>query len=253
MNKVFENDLVSIIMPAYNCAEYIEESIASVLKQTYPKWELLIIDDCSKDETEKIIKKYIRYDNRIKYKKLKINQGVAIARNTGIRMAKGQYLAFLDSDDLWIFEKLECQINFMKKKKVGFSCTQYRQFTDYIGNCSSLIDVKEKIDYKELLKGNVIGCLTVMIDRKYISQIFMALDRHEDYITWLQILKRGFYVYGLKKDLARYRKNLNSLSGNKFKSLLWTWNVYRKNEKLTLLKTIYYLLHYSKKVIKKHF
>jgi len=253
MEKIYNNTLVSIIMPAYNAEKYIAESIDSVLNQHYSSWELLIIDDCSKDATSQIIKRYSIRDNRIKSIVLPYNVGVAGARNAGIDKAKGRYLAFLDSDDLWLPQKLAVQIEFMQKNNIAFSYTQYRQFNGEKKNSGSIIKVEKMVEYRALLKGNTIGCLTVVIDRKYISEFRMPLCRHEDYVTWLNILKQGYVAYGLNEDLARYRKSISSLSGNKFKSIWWTWMVYTKTQNLSKNNALKYLLFYIVKGIKKYF
>jgi len=250
--KYFEDALVSIIMPMYNSERYIEESIQSVINQTYQTWELIIIDDQSKDKSVNIAERYAKTDERIKLVQTDINVGVAKARNRGIQEARGRYIAFLDSDDIWLSKKLGHQVEFMQNYQVPISYTQYRQFTDNSDKPGKLIDVEAMVDYSRLLKGNIMGCLTVMIDRDFIPEVHMPEQRHEDYIVWLSILKKGLYAYGLKEDLARYRKNLNSLSGNKFKSLHWTWNVYRKSEKLSFVKSSYYLWYYILKGLRKH-
>lgn len=252
MNTKLQNDLVSVIMPTYNAELYIEVSIKSVLEQTYSLWELYIIDDCSEDNTVNIVKKYMSQDQRIHLLKLKKNMGVAHARNEGIKSSRGKYIAFLDSDDIWLPQKLDKQICFMQDHQIGISFTQYRQFYTNQLSCGRLIDVDEWIDYENLLKGNTIGCLTVMINREYIPDIKMPSVRHEDYLTWLNILKSGVKAYGLKEDLARYRKSVNSLSGNKIRSLKWTWNVYRKYECLSFFKSLFYISHYMLKGLKKH-
>lgn len=246
------NEIVSVIMPMYNSAEFLDESIESVLLQTYKDWELIIIDDCSEDDSKEIVNSYMRLDSRIKLISFSQNMGVAEARNIGIKTAKGRYIAFLDSDDFWLPTKLARQICFMKETKAEFSYTQYRQFINCVGESGILIDVDEKVTYKSLLKGNIIGCLTVIIDRYYIHTIEMPKERHEDYISWLNILKQGFCAYGIKEDLARYRKSPKSLSNNKFKSLIWTWQVYKKNQKLSLMESLYYLIYYVLKGIRKH-
>lgn len=247
------NEIVSVIMPMYNSVKFLDKSIESVLLQTYKEWELIIVDDCSEDNSKEVVNSYMRLDSRIKLISFPHNMGVAEARNIGIKAAKGRYIAFLDSDDFWLPTKLARQICFMKETKAEFSYTQYRQFIDSVEECGSLIDVDEKVTYKGLLKGNIIGCLTVMIDRYYVHIIEMPKERHEDYITWLNILKQGFCAYGIKEDLARYRKSSKSLSGNKFKSLMWTWQVYTKNQKLSLVESLYYFIHYVLKGIYKHF
>ena len=241
------DDLVSIIMPAYNAEKYIEEAIQSVLKQTYTNWELIIVNDNSADDTEKIIKKYQGEDKRIKLHSLPKNQGVANARNTAIQNARGRYLAFLDSDDMWLPEKVEKQIRFMRENYYVFTYHQYRRFTniDLLGN---VVNIPSKLNYKEALKGNSIGCLTVCIDKSKIKPFLMPQQRHEDYITWLNILKENKVVaYGLQDDLARYRIGTKeSVSANKFKSAIWTWNIYRDSQKLTIMESMrcfgYYLI-----------
>lgn len=246
------NNMVSIIMPMYNAEKFIADSIESVIRQTYTDWELIIINDCSNDKSLDIVERYIQQDKRIKLSSLKKNSGVAQARNKGIDSSCGRYISFLDSDDIWLEDKLEKQITFMQIKNIAFSYTQYRQFSNSVKNCGKLIDVYPKIDYQTLLKGNNIGCLSVMIDKTIINEIYMPSERHEDYICWLNILKKGFCAYGLKEDLARYRVSAESLSGNKFKSMMWTWTVYRKNQNLSLIKSCYYFCHYIINGLRKH-
>lgn len=245
------NELVSIIMPVHNGAVTIGESIESVLAQTYSLWELIIVDDCSTDNTKRITDQY--KDMRIHYCYQPYNSGVAIARNRGISLAKGRYIAFLDSDDLWMSEKLERQLAFMQKNHYGFTYTEYRQFTDNPQNAGRIVRVQDYVGYKELLKGNDIGCLTVMLDRQILPKIKMPNQRHEDYITWLNLLKSGHNAYGLHEDLARYRKSAKSLTGNKWQSLKWTWDVYRKSQGLSRNKSLQNMCHYIIKGLKKHY
>lgn len=225
--------LVSIIMPAYNAEKYIKESIESVLAQTYKNWELIIIDDCSKDGTIDVIRQYQMLDNRIRVISLERNAGVANARNVGMELAQGRYIAFLDSDDLWLDIKLEEQIRFMQQKQIYFSFSKYRRFTD--GKNGKIVDVLTCVNYRKALYGNPIGCLTVCFDRRFIQEFRFSKQRHEDYIAWLNILKsNNICAYGIPKILALYRVgNNNSLSGNKLKSMLWTWNVYKKSQNLS--------------------
>ncbi len=244
------DDLVSIIMPVYNGETTIGESISSVLAQSYECWELIIVDDCSTDDTRSVIGRY--NDSRIHYHIQAENAGVAQARNRGIELAKGRFIAFLDSDDLWLPEKLTRQIAFMRENHYGFTYTEYRYFTGKLQNISKLVRVKDVVDYKELLRGNSIGCLTVVLDKKMFPNIEMPKWRHEDYITWLNMLKNGAKAYGMHEDLARYRKSMYSLSGNKWKSLYWTWLVYYKNQKIPFFQSIKYILLYIGAGIKKH-
>ena len=239
------NDLVSIITPAYNAAEYIAETIESVLAQTYPKWEMLIVNDCSTDNTATIVQSYAAKDNRIKLINLKQNSGAAVARNTAIQNAKGRYIAFLDSDDIWKKEKLQKQLNFMKQNGYAFTFTAYEHFKEVKENIQNLVKVPESLNYKQALKGNQIGCLTVTLDRKQVQNIEFSKQKHEDYILWLNILKQGITAYSLNESFALYRTgNSNSITSNKFKSALWTWKIYRKNQKLSVLQSIYYMWFY---------
>ncbi len=245
--------LVSIIIPVYNSEELISETINSVLQQKYKNWEMIMVDDFSDDNSIEIIKEYQQKDERIKLIRLDNNQGVANARNIGLKYAKGKYIAFLDSDDIWISEKLEKQVIFMLDNNIEFSFTEYRHFYKFADELEKKINIPSIVDYRTLLRGNVIGCLTVMIDREKIPNIYMPKQRHEDYITWLAILKQGFKAYGLKEDLARYRVRGSSLSSNKKRSSLWTWCIYRNIEKLSLAESLYYFSWYTIRSIKKHY
>ena len=243
-------ELISIVMPAYNAAQYIEQSIESVLKQSYTNWELIIVADCSIDDTYKIVEKLCITEERIKLFRMNENSGVAMARNFAISMSRGKYIAFLDSDDLWLPDKLEKQLNLMQEKKAVISYTAYRQFSmEKVGN---LVSVPEQVTYKQLLKGNVIGCLTVMLDKERLGNLQMKKARHEDYILWLDILKKGNIAYGLQEDLARYRKSETSLTSNKKRSALWTWQVYRQHQELSFFASIYYFIFYVCKGLLKH-
>lgn len=246
-------ELVSIITPAYNSSKYISQTIDSVQQQTYEKWELIIINDCSTDNTVEIVRRYQLIDNRIKLIELKANSGIAKARNVGIQKANGRYIAFLDSDDIWLCQKLERQISYMKAKEIAFCFTGYRQFRDDSEQYGKLNKAENEITYKMLLKGNRIPCLTVIIDREYIKDLTLTNQAHEDYILWLDILKRGFKAYGLNEDLARYRVSGTSTSGNKMKSAMWTWRVYRDQEKLSLFAALYNFSFYAIRGVFKHF
>ena len=185
LHQQYVDDLVSIITPAYNAASYIVETIESVLAQTYPNWEMLIVNDCSQDNTAEIVQSYAAKDKRIKLINLKQNSGAAAARNTAIKNAKGRYIVFLDSDDLWKKEKLQKQIEFMQKNGYAFTFTSYEHFKEAKENIQSKIQIPKSLNHKQALKGNKIGCLTVMLDRKQIQNIHFTNDKHEDYILWL--------------------------------------------------------------------
>lgn len=249
----YVDGLVTIITPAYNAAAYISETIESVLAQTYTNWEMLIVNDCSKDNTVEIVQSYVEKDKRIKLINLKQNSGAAAARNTAIQNAKGRYIAFLDSDDLWKKEKLQKQLNFMQQNSYAFTFTGYENFKETKENIQNKVKVPQSLNYKQALKGNKIGCLTVMLDRTQIQNIHFITQKHEDYILWLNILKQGITAYGINEKLALYRTgNSKSISSNKLQSALWTWNVYRESQKLSIAKSMYYMLFYMVTGLKKH-
>lgn len=248
-----QDSLVSIITPAYNAEKFIAETIESVLNQTYQNWEMIIVNDCSKDDTEKIVQSYILKDKRIRLINLENNGGVASARNVAIKNAKGRYIAFLDSDDLWIKEKLQKQIGFMRKNGYVFTYTSYQHFKENILFAKQAVEILLEITYRQALKGNQIGCLTVILDREQIANIEFSKERHEDYRLWLSILKQGIKAYGINESLAYYRTGSSkSISGNKFRSAIWTWNVYYKNQKLGLFRSIYYFINYTVKGMMKY-
>lgn len=246
-------DLVSVIIPMYNAEKYIEYTIESVINQTYKNLEIIVVDDNSSDNSSLIIEKLKKMDTRIVYIKLNENKGVANARNTGINISNGRFIAFVDSDDMWKKDKVEKQLEFMKNKKYAFTFTSYEYISEDGISMNNIINAKECVNYKTLLKGNSIGCSTVMIDKNKIKKISMPCIRHEDYVTWLKILKSGECAYGLSENLGYYRKLSDSLSGNKVKAAKWTWNIYRKVECLPFYKCIYYFLCYALKNVNKHF
>lgn len=243
--------VVSVIMPAYNSGATLGESIQSVVSQSFTDWELLVIDDCSKDKLQPIVEQF--HDLRIHYIRLPENSGVAVARNRGIQEAKGRYIAFLDSDDLWLPEKLEKQLQFMEQNGYAFTYTWYQQFCHDTHNLGNIVKTKNKVNYAELLKGNDIGCLTVMLDRLQIKEIAMPAQRHEDYITWLNILKQGWTAHSFPLVLAEYRKGKGTLTSNKWKSLLWTWNVYRNSQHLSLIQSGFCMAFYICNGLVKHY
>lgn len=239
------SDLVSIITPAYNTERYLKDTIESVIKQDYDNWELIIIDDCSKDNSKSIAERYMQVDKRIRLISLEKNSGVAFARNTGIKAARGRYIAFLDSDDLWYPDKLSSQIKYMQDNNYYFTFTGYEWIDKDGTKLNKVIKVPTEVDYRRLLKGNPIGCLTVIIDRNKINKLEMLPIRHEDYAAWLCIVGEGINAYGINRNLAQYRKTNSSLSSNKFKVIRWTWDIYRKNQNLSFLRSVRCLAMYA--------
>lgn len=234
--------LVSIITPLYNSEKFIEETIKSVLSQTYNNWEMLIVDDCSTDNGVEIVEKYQVKDKRIKLIRLSKNGGGAVARNKGIEEAKGDYIAFLDSDDLWHYQKLEKQIKFMKKNNYTFTFTKYQQMNEKGEKLDRYINVPKTLTYRQTLLKNPIGCLTVIYNSKELGKIYMPLIRkRQDYALWLKILKKGIIAHGLNENLSYYRLLENSISSNKISLIKYQWKLYRKIEKLSILESFFYL------------
>lgn len=247
--------LVSIITPTYNSANFIEETIESILSQTYKNWELLITDDCSLDNTEEIVKKYIKIDKRIKFYKLDTNSGAGVARNNSIKEAQGRFLAFCDSDDCWYPHKLEEQLTFMINNKYEFSYTSYdscNENNEIIG----YIRCKRRISYSTLLRDNGIGCLTSIYDTARIGKIYMpTIRKRQDWGLWLSVIKKTKYAYGLQKPLAKYRIRENSISSNKISMLKYNYKLYKEVEGFSsinsfFLLSCYFLPYYFYKKIK---
>ena len=239
------NELVSVITPCYNSEKFLDECISSVLNQTYQNWEMLIVDDNSSDNSSILIKSYSKKDERIKPLYLNDNIGAAMARNKAISKAKGKYLAFLDSDDVWLPKKLEVQTNFMKKNNCAFVFSSYSVISDD-DKPKYTISVPETITYKKYLKNTIIGCLTVMLDKEKFKNIKMPnLRSSHDMALWLNLLKKEKYAYGIAQDLAIYRDHKSSSTSNKFKAAYDVWNVYRQHEKLNLFYSIYNFVFYA--------
>lgn len=240
------NKIVSIIMPAYNSEKFIGFSIESVLKQTLKNWELIIINDGSTDNTKKIIEEFKKKDERIKVINLPMNKGIANARNVGIEKAKGKYISFLDSDDCWNIEKLTKQIKYMEINSLNFTFTDYNIMDEYGKVTGSKINSKvSKVNYKELLKTNRIGCLTVVVNAEIIKGSKFKQIKHEDYDLWLTILKENTeFAYHISECLSYYRKSSDSVSSNKVKSILWVWNIYRKGQNFSFLKSLNLFIKY---------
>lgn len=243
---------ISVITPAYNASHYISKAIESVQAQTFLYWEMIVVDDSSTDGTCEIVEKYAVMDSRIKLIRQTENGGPAKARNVALSVASSRYVAFLDCDDMWLPEKLAHQLLFMVERKIAFSYTLYRQFSDEPNYISGLVSLPISFNYNGLLKNTGIACLTVMIDTELTGPIRMESVRHEDYVLWLKLLKNQFIAYGLMEDLARYRISKTSVSGNKFKSATWVWKVYRDIERLNFLYAFWCLLNYGWRAYRKH-
>lgn len=226
------NDLVSVIMPSYNTAEYISESIASVQKQTYTDWELIIVDDCSTDNTDEVVQPFLN-DQRIRYIKNEKNSGAAVSRNKALREARGKWIAFLDSDDLWMPDKLEKQIQFMDVSGYHFSYTNYIEI-DSNSNPNGIRVTGPKIITKAGMYNYCwMGCLTVMYDAETVGLIQIAdIKKNNDYAMWLKVCSKAD-CYLLSQTLAKYRRGrVGSISTQSIKTMIgWHYKLFRENEK----------------------
>jgi len=225
---------VSIVTPAYNAARFVGDAIESVRRQRHSDWEMLVIDDCSRDDTREVVRSYSRKDSRVRLIEQATNGGPARARQAGLNAASGRYVAFLDSDDLWLPAKLERQLSFMQDRDAAISFTQFRRISADGGQTGRLIQVPEYLDYHKLLRNTAIATSSVVIDRRKTGPFSMIVTYYDDFVLWLQILRRGFVAHGLQEDLMRYRVASGSWSRNKLRSALWVWRTYQNVEKLSL-------------------
>ena len=247
------NKLVSIITPVHNSEEFIKQTMDSVLAQTYKSWEHILVDDCSSDGSEALIKSFQKKDSRIKYYCLEKNSGAGIARNKGIELAQGQYIAFLDSDDQWFPKKLERQLNFMQKNSYYFTFTDYDMVDEKGQRLAKQVKCKSRVTYKSALYKNPIGCLTVIYDVDFFGKQYMpSIRKRQDYALWLNLLKKT-NGYGLNEILASYRTGNASISANKFDLLKYEWKIYREVEGLSLFKSAFYLVSAISLKLKSYF
>ncbi len=240
--------LISIIVPVYNEGAYIRETISMVAAQTYGNWELLLVDDGSEDDSrEKIRESMESGDARIRLIEKQQNEGAARARNTGIEASKGRYVAFLDADDLWMPDKLEKELAFMKEKQAAFVFTAYEFGDEDAKRTGKVVNVPPSLTYFKALSRTVIFTTTVMLDTERTGRelIRMPEVKSEDTATWWKILKNGFTAYGLNEVLAVYRRPARSLSSNKLEAIRRIWNLYRKQEKLSLWYSVYNLFFWA--------
>ena len=239
------SNLISIITPTYNSRQYIKATYDSLLGQTYSNWEWLVVDDCSDDDTVNLIREITFDDERVRVYVNEINSGAAVSRNRAIELAHGRFIAFLDSDDLWMPTKLECQTEFMVHNNIAFSYSAYQKI-DEKGVVFGEIRVPKKVEYTDLLKVSSIGCLTAIYDAHVLGKVYMPLIRkRQDLGLWLKILKMIPYAYSTPGFLAQYRVHPNSISANKRIAAKYTWMLYRDIEALSLVKAIYYFSHYA--------
>lgn len=232
-----EGPLVSVIIPCYNGADHVRETLGSALAQTFGDLEAIVVDDCSTDDSVAVIRGVAASDPRVQLHVQQVNQGVAKARNLALSKARGRYIAYLDSGDLWMPEKLERQLAFMQRNGYGACFTSYENVEED-GTLHNVVHVPQELNYGHLLKNTVTCSHTVMFDTEIVDKSLLVmpdLRRGQDFATWLQVAKAGHVFHGFDEALAKYRKSSGSLSSNKLTAAKRTWNVYRNVEHLSVL------------------
>jgi hypothetical protein len=238
------NDLVSIITPTFNSADFIQETIHSVQKQTYQNWEMLITDDCSTDQTFDIIQAYAKKDQRIKLFKLAKHSGPAVARNNSIGLAKGRFIAFLDADDLWLPGKLELQIQIIDNNKADICYGSYMIIDENSRSLNIKVNAITNLSFKKLLKNNYIGNLTGIYDADKLGKIYNpCIKKRQDWGLWLIALKKSrSNSIGLDQTIAKYRVHRNSISRNKLNLLKHNFTVYHKCLNFSYIKSLFFMV-----------
>jgi teichuronic acid biosynthesis glycosyltransferase TuaG len=245
-------DLVSIITPAYASAKVIGQTISSVINQTHSNWEMLIADDCSPDETREVVSKWTQVEKRIHLIAMSENGGPALARNAALARAKGSWVAFLDSDDLWLPKKIENSIRFAEERMAPLVYTGYRRIVETGENPGRYLGVPTSLNYRQLLGNTAIATSTVLIDRRQVGDFRMTRTYYDDFDCWLRILKTGRTAYGLNEDLMRYRVMRGSVSSNKIRSARMVWANYREQQKIGVVLSVWYFSKYIIRAINKH-
>lgn len=238
-------DRVSIITPAYKAAGYVEETIRSVLAQTHQDWELLIADDCSPDHTREVVQRWADSDPRIRLIALERNGGPAAARNAALQQASGRWIAFLDSDDLWLPDKLTHALSVARATGAALVFTGFRRISADSQTVGRYIGVPATLSYRQLLGNTAIATSTVLLDRQQTGEIQMRKTYYDDFDCWLQLLKRGLLAVGVDEDLMRYRVVQQSVSRNKKRSALHVWRAYRELEGLGPVAATWYFANYG--------
>lgn len=242
---MLNTDLVSIVTPAFKAARFVGDAIRSAVTQDYPHWEMLIVDDCSPDDTVHRVEEWTGQDARIRLIRQPQNGGPAAARNAALASASGRYIAFLDSDDSWLPGKLSKQIEFMRSNGAAISFTGFRRISEDGARTGRLIAVPKQLTYVQLLGNTAMATSTVVVDRSITGQLHMRQAYYDDFVLWLSLLRRGHRALGLNEDLMRYRVVGKSVSRNKTKSAREVWKTYRDIEGLGLLRSAWHFTNYS--------
>jgi teichuronic acid biosynthesis glycosyltransferase TuaG len=237
--------LVSIITPAYRAGAFVQETIRSAQRQQHVEWEMLVVDDCSPDDTSERVSEVARTDERVRLIRQPTNRGPAVARNTALEAARGRFVAFLDSDDLWLPAKLSTQLNFMQARGAAISYTGFRRMSSNGQRLGHRVTVPASLTYRQLLCNTAIATSTAMVDQLQTGPIRVPMAPYDDFAAWLSILRRGFVAYGLNEDLMRYRVLEHSISRSKSRSASWVWRTYREIEGLGLFHSCWCFANYA--------
>ena len=253
-----DRELVSIVVPVYNAGKYIVNTIRMVEDQTFENWELVLVDDCSSDNSRAVIREYLAArpeaageakapKGAIRLIEKEKNQGAAMARNTGVDAARGRYIAFLDADDVWLPQKLEKELEFMKRSRAAFVFTSYEFGDEKAAGTGKTVHAPAELVYEKALSRTVIFTSTVLLDTKKTGReiIQMPEIKSEDTATWWKLLRSGFTAYGLDEVLVIYRRPAKSLSSNKLEAIRRIWNLYRKQEGLSFCRSGYNLFFWA--------
>lgn len=253
MMRQYRDELISIITPVYNAQKYLNRTLQSVFDQTEGKFEIVLVDDCSKDDSAEIIRQLQRDHPEIVYHRQEKNMGAAVARNTALELANGRYVAFLDSDDIWKPEKTAKQMALMREKNAAFTFTAIEMIDEEDNLKKEKRKVKEQVDYNFLLHNTMIPTSSVIVDRTQVGDFRMPSRRSgQDYATWLQLLRNGTVAYGIDEALVKYRVSSNSLSSNKFKSIQQVWDIQTNDEKIKKLPAAFHVLCFAVNALKKY-
>ncbi len=254
MERTYVEGLVSVIMPIYNAEKYLDNTLESIFSQDYENIEIVLVDDCSKDGSATVIMNLQKTHPEIVYFLQEKNMGAGAARNKALELAKGQYVAFLDSDDLWLPGKISRQIELMRSTNSPFSYTAIEMMDEKSETIKGKRNIKETCDYKYLLHNTIIATSSVVIDRTVLGDFRMPLRRGgQDYATWLMLLRDGAVARGINETLVRYRVASGSLSSNKFKSIKQVWEIQTQDEGINKISVAFHVLCFGFNAFKKYF
>lgn len=249
------SELVSIIVPVYNVEKYIVETIDSVRSQTYSCWELLLVEDGSGDSTAALIEEYIGRtgEKRIRLIRQPSNMGAARARNRGLQEARGRYIAYLDADDLWMPDKLQREIQFMRDHEAAFAFTGYEFVDEQAKGAGKVVRVPKTLNYRQALSNTTIFTTTVMFDTRKIQKELLEMPdiKSEDTALWWKVLRNGYIAYGLDENLAKYRRAGRTLSSNKLEAIRRIWRLYRNAEGLGVVRSARHFCFWAVRAVKR--